>query len=237
MSRVCIIQARTGSTRLPYKVLFDLAGASMLERVIERVSGASSVFDKLVVATSTNPDDAVIVDICNSIGVSSFRGSESDVLDRYHRTAQAFGANEVIRICADDPFICPSIIIETVRRFEVSRVEYVSTETIRKSFPVGMHVEVFPAYVLRDAWFYAKEEFDREHVMPYVWKNLQYYNCLPVVADADYSDIRLTVDTIEDYRIARRLYAYLGNTKFYWKDVVEIVKGDRDGESAFFNTD
>ena len=113
MNTVAIIQARTGSTRLPNKVLIDLAGQSMLAHVVNRTKRASTI-DKVVVATTELSADNAIVRLCKKQKWSYSRGSEHDVLDRYYQAALKFDANVIIRITSDCPFIEPEIIDKVV---------------------------------------------------------------------------------------------------------------------------
>ena len=222
---VCIIQARVGSTRLPNKVLFDLAGASMLERTVYRVQKACMYFDELIVATGDLSDNDIIEDICKYNHWKCMRGSEDDVLDRFYHIARIEQADHIIRICADSPFIDPTIIGKTVGVYVANDVDYVSTITLRESYPRGQHVEVFGRRALEEAW--VVDLTTREHVTPYIWNNPDMYKLKAVVSDEDYSKYSLDVDTIKDYRVARSLYDKLGNADFHWKDVIWLMRRDK----------
>ena len=112
---VAIIQARTGSTRLPRKVLEDLGGESMLARVVRRVSMARRV-DAVVVATTTASEDDVIATLAAQHGWLCSRGSEEDVLDRYYQAAKAHEADVILRVCSDCPMTSPALIDEVIAR-------------------------------------------------------------------------------------------------------------------------
>jgi spore coat polysaccharide biosynthesis protein SpsF len=220
---ICIIQARVGSTRLPNKVLLDLGGMSMLERVVYRASAASWYFDELVVATGANKENDIIEDICMYNHWKCIRGSEDDVLDRFYYVARVEQADHIIRICADSPFIDPTIIGKAVGVYTESGADYVSTMTLGESYPRGQHVEVFSRNALNVAWAYAKK-YNREHVTHSIWNNPDKFKLVAVVADKDYSKHKLDVDTMEDYRKARYLYDQLGNASFHWKDIIFLLK-------------
>jgi spore coat polysaccharide biosynthesis protein SpsF len=223
---ICVIQARVGSTRLPNKVLMDLCGMSMLERTVYRASAASWYFDDLIVATGRNKENDIIEDICMYNHWKCIRGSEYNVLSRFHLVAQTEQADHIIRIGADSPFIDPTIIGKAVGVYTKSGADYVSTMTLRESYPRGQHVEVFSKNALVRAWLY--DEKDREHVTPYIWKNPDMFKLSAVVADKDYSKYNMDVDTMEDYRKARYLYDKLGNSNFHWKDIIWLL--ERRGE-------
>jgi spore coat polysaccharide biosynthesis protein SpsF (cytidylyltransferase family) len=220
---VCIIQARVGSTRLPNKVLLDLGGMSMLERVVYRASAASWYFDDLIVATGDNKENDIIEDICMYNHWKCIRGSEDDVLDRFYHTARIEQAKHIIRICADSPFIDPTIIGKAVGVYTESGADYVSTMTLEKSYPRGQHVEVFNRNALNVAWAYTKK-YNREHVTLCIWNNPDKFKLVAVISDEDYSKYSLDVDTMEDYKKARYLYDKLGNSNFHWKDIIWLLE-------------
>lgn len=225
---VCIIQARMGSSRLPGKVLFDLAGCSMLERVVYRVSAAHNYFDDLVVATGNTSENDVIEEVCEYNHWKCIRGSEHDVLNRYMHAAHTMDAKHIIRVCADDPFIDPNIVAKTILAYHKDGVEYAATETLEQTYPIGMAVEVMSLTALTRAFIHSDIP-DREHVTPYIWRNKDKFNCVAVKHERDLSHIRLTVDTLNDYRRARKLYNKFGNYDFHWEDVIwEIERRPHD---------
>lgn len=229
---VCVVQARVGSTRLPNKVLLDLCGMSVLERTVYRASAASWYFDDLIVATGDNKENDIIEDVCGYNHWKCVRESEDDVLSRFLYVANVEKADHIIRICADSPFIDPTVIGKAVGVYLVSEADYVSTMTLSKSYPRGQHVEVFSTTALIRAlweWPHTEEDY-REHVTPYIWKNPSIFKLSAVVADEDFSRYSMDVDTIEDYRIARRLYNQLGNCRFHWKDVIFLLRRMFNGD-------
>ena len=151
------------------------------------------------------------------------RGSEDDVLSRFCLAARIEQADHIIRICADSPFIDPTIISKAVGIYTTDGADYVSTMTLEESYPRGQHVEVFSNTALTRAWLYTDEDY-REHVTPYIWNNPNMFKLSAVVADKDYSKHKLDVDTMEDYRKARYLYDKLGNSNFHWKDVIWLLE-------------
>ena len=228
---ICIVQARVNSLRLPNKVLMDLNGASVLERVVYRTSKARMYYDELVVATGAIDDNNIIEDLCKYNGWKCMRGSEDDVLDRFYVCAEIEQAEHIVRICADDPFTDPTIIASAIGVYFSSKADYVSTETVYPAnYPIGLHVEVFSKKVLDKAWKETILMEDREHVTSYIWKNPEKFKLVGVEwAGGDYSHIRLTVDTMEDYRRARRLYDSFGNADFHWTDVIWYVERSHNG--------
>jgi glutamate-1-semialdehyde 2,1-aminomutase/spore coat polysaccharide biosynthesis protein SpsF len=211
---IAIIQARMGSSRLPGKVLLEIGGHPILWHVVRRLRKARSI-DKVVVATTTAPADDAIAEFCSARGVACFRGSEADVLDRYYRAACAFGADVVVRITADCPFVDPAIVDRCVGIFWEDNYDYVSN-TLTIAYPDGMDVEVFSRSCLDQAWREARLSIEREHVTPYIRTSGKFrlgaFTCdfpLPQLC----ADLRLTVDEPRDLQFADALLSQLSNSK------------------------
>ena len=213
-----------GSTRLPGKVLEDIAGQPMLAHVVERTSRAKTV-DAVVVATTTLPADDAIVDLCSERGWDCFRGSPEDVLDRYYRAATLFEADVIVRITSDCPLIDPEVIDRTVNQFlgYYPAVDYVSNTLIR-TFPRGLDTEVMSFAALGKAWQEDDNPAWREHVTPYIYRHPDRFNTRNVANDTDYSHMRWTVDTPEDLAFVRKIYDHFHNNKFTWTKVLDLLK-------------
>ncbi len=238
MRIVAVIQARMNSTRLPGKVLADLGGRTMLARVVERVRRAGLV-DSVVVATSQKPADDPIQEECTRLAVDSFRGDESDVLDRFHRAAEVHRAEGVVRITADCPLADPEVIDRVVRAFLERRPDFASN-TLCRTYPRGLDVEVLTAPALAAAWRDAREAYQRVHVTPYVYQHPERFRLLSVTADQDLdnpaagdyerlrglmSDWRWTVDATADLEFVREVYRRLRSAKpFSWRDVCRLIR-------------
>jgi len=221
---IAIIQARMGSTRLPGKVLEDLAGEPMLARVVSRTRRAKTL-DTVVVATTAQHIDDAIVHLCEKQGWPFFRGSEEDVLDRYYQAALAFKADVVVRITSDCPLIEFEIVDRVVNEFlsHYPEVEYVSNN-LQRTFPLGLDVEVISFATLERAWQEDSDPAWREHVTPYIWRHPQKFKIRNVANDTDYSYMRWTVDTIEDLTFVRKIYNYFQNDTFTWREVLHLLE-------------
>jgi len=225
MRTVAIIQARMGSSRLPGKVLADIGGRTMLARVLDRVSKARGL-SEVVVATTTGSADDDIVGECDHRGIAVWRGEEDDVLDRYYHAAKAFCADAVVRITADCPLIDPEVIENLVDRFDQDRPDYASNTLVR-SYPRGLDVEVIDLAAIEKAWTEAKRTYERVHVTPYIHQNPQLFTLLSVVGAEDCSRYRWTVDVPADLDLVRCIYAALGTERdFGWQDVLSMVIAD-----------
>ena len=224
MRITAIIQARMGSTRLPAKVLKDIAGQSMLARVCRRACRAATI-DEVVVATTTEPADEVVADECDRLGVACFRGSEDDVLDRYHHAAKRHGADAVVRITADCPLIDPNVVDRVVRRFLAARPDYASN-TLTRTWPRGLDTEVFSTDALAHAHREATEPYERVHVTPYLYQHRERFRLLPVTCGEDLGALRWTVDSAEDLQFVRAIYDRLGDNAFSWREVLHVLAAD-----------
>ena len=224
MKVVAIIQARMGSTRLPGKVLMEMAGEPMLLRVVQRTSRAQ-VVDEVVVATTIVPGDDAIARLCEEGGWCYYRGSEEDVLDRYRGTAKEYAADVVIRITADCPLIEPEIIDEAVRRFQADpRLDYLSNTLPPRSYPRGLDAEVFSVPALERAWQEASTIAHREHVTPYIWQQPDRFCLGSLRNNRDLSAMRWTVDTADELDLVRRIYSHFGHSRFSWREVLRLLE-------------
>ena len=223
MKVVAILQARMGSTRLPGKVLLDLAGRTMLARVVRRVRRAPGI-DEAVVATSVASGDDPIVEECRRLDVACFRGSEPDVLDRYYRAASALQADVAVRITADCPLIDPGESGRVIRAFLQRKPDYASNILCR-TYPRGLDTEVMTAATLGRAWREATEPYQRTHVTPYVYQHPERFRLLSVTGEEDLSVHRWTVDSPDDLKLVRAVYLRMdGEDTFCWRDVLRLLR-------------
>lgn len=228
---VAIIQARMGSTRLPGKVLLEADGSSLLEYQISRVQKSREI-EKLIVATSTLPQDDPIEKLCNEKGILCFRGSENDVLARYYESAKQHQASTVVRLTADCPFSDPVIIDKTIQLFRKSGVDYAANTVPPESsmFPDGSDVEVFSMSALERAYLEAKDSSDREHVTFYLWKGDNGFRTAQLLNDHNWSQYRITVDYPEDLEVVRFIIKELHGRKSFGHipEVIELLNLNPD---------
>lgn len=250
MKVAAIVQARMKSSRLPDKVMLDLAGKPMLARVIERVSLAHRV-DQVIVATASGVEEDPIADLCAGLGVACFRGSLQDVLDRYFQAASQYQADVVVRITADCPVVDPGLIDETVAALlgqptagaiwkpqsetvpqpgspDAIPWEYASTRLPppwHRTFPIGLDVEAVPFTALERAWREATAPYEREHVLPFLYDQPGRFRCLVADWTEDLGSYRWTVDTAADLEVLRRVYTLLAEKPaFTWLDVLAVYR-------------
>jgi spore coat polysaccharide biosynthesis protein SpsF len=225
MKIVAIIQARMGSSRLPRKVLKDLSGATVLDRVLNRL-GRSRLIQESLVATTVEPADNAIVEHCERTGRKVFRGSEQDVLDRYYRAAKHLDADVVVRITSDCPVIDPQVTDATVHAFLDRHADYASNVRVR-TYPRGLDTEVMTVQALERAWRESTKPYQREHVTPYLYENPGEFKLHGIENDVDCSQHRWTLDTPEDLQLLQTIYARFGSRDdFGWREVLELVESD-----------
>ncbi len=179
MKTLAIIQARMGSSRLPGKVLLELAGKPMIQHVIEQTQRAAQL-DSILIATTTDESDRPVADFAAAMGIPHFRGSLHDVLDRYYQAARAHQPDIIVRITADCPLIDPGIIDQTISLLTAERSPSIDFACNRlpppfgRSFPIGLDVEACTFSALERAWKESTATFHREHVMPFIYEGTQF---------------------------------------------------------------
>jgi spore coat polysaccharide biosynthesis protein SpsF len=246
MKVVAIIQGRMSSSRLPGKILADIAGQPMLTRVFIRASRSATVTETIF-ATTTDPSDDPVAEYCDFSGIPFTRGSLFDVLDRYYQTAQGAKADVVVRITADCPLIDPALIDDVVNSVisDQSTVDFAANRLPppwNRTYPIGLDTEVCTFSALELAWKEAKEPQHREHVMPYFYEGVKLitenrsrqtgisprgYNIALLHHTTDFGDYRWTVDTPEDLEFMRQVYSrFDGRDDFSWKKVLDLVHNE-----------
>lgn len=221
MKTVAIIQARMGSSRLPKKVLANILGKTMIERIIERVLTAKKV-DHLVVATTLEKEDDALADyVQNKLNRPIFRGSTNDVLARFFQCAKLYNADIIVRITADDPLKDPQLIDKALDLLhENPELDYCSN-TIEPTYPEGLDIEVFRFQALERAHSQAQLASDREHVTPYIWRHPELFHVLNFTSDRNLSHWRWTVDKPIDLEFIEKIYTQFSHVPLIrYQDVV-----------------
>jgi spore coat polysaccharide biosynthesis protein SpsF len=212
---------------LPGKVLLPIAGKPLLEHVIDRLNRSEAI-DRIVVATTVKEQDRSIMSMAQKCNVDSFSGSEEDVLDRFYQAAKEYGAETVVRVTSDNPFVDPEVVDKVVNYYLLNRdcVDYASN-TMEPTYPEGLDVEVFSFDALEKAWQEAKRPSEREHVTPYIWSHPELFRLANVRNEEDLSDMRWTLDTEADLEFTRQVYERLGKRPgFVMKDVVSLLRAE-----------
>lgn len=215
---VCIIQARTTSSRLPNKVLLPLpygGGKTVLENVVKRVQ-KSKYISNVVIATTVNKTDDLIEEFCRKNKVDVYRGSEENVLSRYYETAKIFGAEKIVRITSDCPCIDYKVLDDLIEKHIKEGNDY-TTNSLKRSYPHGLDCEIMNFDILEEAFHNAKEKFEIEHVTPYIYKsNSHKFKVGHLINKEDNHDIRVTLDTKEDYNLLCSVFDNLYSEDSYF---------------------
>ncbi|MFC1568327.1 cytidylyltransferase domain-containing protein [Candidatus Margulisiibacteriota bacterium] len=218
-----IVQARMGSTRLPEKVMRKVLDRPLLYYLLERLN-RSKMIDRIVIATTVNPNDQIIADFAKEQGVAVYRGSENDVLDRYYQAAKEYGLDTIVRITADCPMHDPQILDGVIRQYANDpESDFIATGP---SYPEGFDVEVFSFKTLSRAWQEASLVSEREHVTPYIKKSTDRFKVKILSIEPNLSHLRLTVDEKVDFRVIKGLIErlYSPNKLFGLKDLLRLYE-------------
>ncbi|MBI5179272.1 MAG: glycosyltransferase family protein [Nitrospinae bacterium] len=200
---VVIIQARMGSTRLPGKTMMEIAGRRLIDWVLD---GARAIKNArgIIVAIPENPEDDPLEAYLNERGVSCFRGSSEDVLDRFYRAALEAKADPVIRLCADSPLPSAEYMDMMIETHLKTGADHTHNDGL---FPLGSYGEVVSFTTLERMWREAKTVHCREHVTPFIHENPQSFRVNRVQAPAWMQrDYRLTIDTAKDREMMETLF-------------------------------
>jgi spore coat polysaccharide biosynthesis protein SpsF len=226
---VLITQARTGSTRLPRKVLMEVNNTPLLKIHLDRLSLSKNI-DKIIVATTMNEEDDIIEKIGKEWGYYVYRGSENDVLDRFYQAVQKIKPTWVVRVTSDCPLIDPLLIDKVIEITKAENKDY-GSNVIDETFPDGQDVEVFKFSALEKAWSEANKLSEREHVTPFIRNNsdLKSGNLFSAISyknNTDYSKIRMTVDEKKDFELINKIISDLGSEESWLYYTEYIIKND-----------
>lgn len=225
---IAVVQARTGSTRLPGKVMKKICGKPMLLLMLERLSH-SKLIDKIVVATTTNPNDDALYNMVKENNYEVFRGSELDCLDRHYQVGKKFHADYICKITSDDPLIDPVLTDKTINYFlkNSEKFDYVSN-VHPPTFPDGLDVEITHMSILEEAWKNATDSNDREHTTTFIWSNPSKFKIGNYINEDEknlFVTDRWTVDYPEDFEFVKAVFEELYKEKkiFLMDDILILL--------------
>jgi len=242
MSRtVAIIQARLNSSRLPGKVLYELAGRPAVVLLIERIRRTAGI-DEVVLATGDNAGNVALAEIITTLGVPVFMGPENDVLSRFALAAEEFSAENIVRLTGDCPFADPEVIGSVIAAREADDLDY-CTNVHPPTWPDGLDVSVFTRNTLDMANREASLPSEREHVVTWMWKQSPLeggstLRAANIPCPENLSAARWTLDYAADYRMLRAVAAKLGPASVInagWRDILAVL--ERHPEIAEMNRD
>jgi spore coat polysaccharide biosynthesis protein SpsF len=226
---LAILQARMSSTRLPGKVMADVAGAPMILRQIERL-GRSQRLRRLLVATSLDPSDDALAAMLALHDIRVHRGPLEDVLGRFEGAVLAHPAEVVVRLTADCPLADPEVIDATIDLLTERGLDYAANTPAHRTYPKGLDVEVMRASALLRAAREAADPYEREHVTPYLYRHPEMFAQDFISQGQDEGEVRWTVDRPDDLEFVRAVYGalYPTNPDFGSDDVRALVRSRPD---------
>tara|TARA_Y100001970_G_C14248111_1_gene869732 strand:+ start:2824 stop:3546 length:723 start_codon:yes stop_codon:yes gene_type:complete len=219
-----IIQARMGSTRLPGKILAEICGTPSIIYQIQRIRPLLGTKNKLVVATTKNKEDDELCDLLQSYDIDYYRGSETNVFERFLKCAESYNATHIIRINGDCPLICPKVINKVINIISNdTNIDYAST-ILKDTFPIGMHVEAMNMQTLKRVNKMKLTREEKEHVTPAIYRNNKIFNLYSVERNDNANNYRVTVDYEEDLEVIEDIASNFSSNDYSCDDIVNFLK-------------
>ena len=231
-----IVQTRTGSSRLPAKVMMKADDESlMIDYVINQLKH-SKLHDQIVVATTNLKQDDVIFDYVTNRNILCFRGDEKNVLERHYQCAKKYAFSTIVRIPSDKPLIDPTIVDSVIEKFQSNSYDYISNFSIDvndndrfiPSYPSGTEVEIFSFAALEAAWKNASSDDEKEHVTPYIYSNPEKFNILTLKSEKDLSQFRWALDYENDLKLIRIIISKIQKRPILMNDILELFEQEPD---------
>jgi spore coat polysaccharide biosynthesis protein SpsF len=218
----CIIQARTGSTRFPNKILNNITqDKNVLEFLLDQLQ-YSKLINKIIVATTISEKDDSIVDLCKNKNIKFFRGDELNVLKRYYDCAQEFHSQNILRITSDCPLIDPELVDNGIEKFLDGGYDYI-TNSLEETFPHGLDFQILKFDVLKYVFENAELYSEKEHVIPYILNNPGKFKIYNIKNEKNFSNFRITVDWPDDLELIKKIIERTENRPILMKNIVEIL--------------
>jgi spore coat polysaccharide biosynthesis protein SpsF len=227
-----IIQTRTGSTRLPAKVMMKADDKFlMIDYVINQLQH-SKLSDKIVIATTDLDQDNVIYEYITNRNIPCFRGDEKNVLQRHYECAKKYSFSTIVRIPSDKPLIDPTIVDTVIEKFQSSSYDYISNFSVNiddehkflPSFPSGTEVEIFSFSALENAFRNANTAEQKEHVTPYIYENPKKFKIFTIASNKDLSKFRWALDYEKDLKLIRLIISKIKKRPILMSDILTLFK-------------
>ena len=227
-----IVQTRTGSTRLPAKVMMKADENSiMLDYVIDQLKH-SKLSDKIVIATTDLEQDNVIHEHVTNRNILCFRGDEKNVLQRHYECAKKYSLSTIVRIPSDKPLIDPTIVDLMIEKFQSSSYDYISNFSVNidneneffSSFPSGTEVEIFSFSALENAFKNANTADQKEHVTPYIYENPKKFKIFTISSNKDLSKYRWVLDYEKDLKLIRLIISKIKKRPILMSDILTLFE-------------
>jgi len=231
-----IVQTRTGSTRLPGKVMMKADDKLLMIDYVFNQLKHSKLHDEIVVATTNLKQDDVIFDYVTNRNVPCFRGDEKNVLERHYQCAKKYAFSTIVRIPSDKPLIDPTIVDSVIEKFQSNSYDYISNFSIDvndndrfiPSYPSGTEVEIFSFAALEAAWKNATSEDEKEHVTPYIYTHPEKFNILTLKSEKNLSQFRWALDYENDLKLIRIIISKIQKRPILMNDILELFEHEPD---------
>lgn len=226
-----VLQARTGSRRLPAKSLLPLGGLPLAVLCARRLGSTGR---EVVLATSTDASDDLLVALAAEYGMGTYRGSLADVLQRFLSCTADLGHEDiVVRATADNPVPDGEFVDRLIQAFDAANTRYLGSSSPADGLPLGLSAEVFTAGALRQAAREKRDAHVDEHVTPHLKAMTGDAGIVPrgMFFDADRSSLRVTIDTLEDYLAMAALFRRAGDAqRVPWRMLIELMAEPQSGD-------
>ena len=231
-----IVQTRTGSTRLPGKVMMKADDKLlMIDYVINQLKH-SKLYDEIVIATTNLKQDDVIFDYVTNRNILCFRGDEKNVLERHYECAKKYAFSTIVRIPSDKPLIDPTIVDFIIEKFQSNSYDYISNFSVDMnddnrfipSYPSGTEVEIFSFAALENTWKNATSGYDKEHVTPYIYSHLEKFNIFTIKSERNLSQFRWALDYENDLKLIRVIISKIQKRPILMNDILELFEEEPD---------
>lgn len=221
------------STRLPNKVLKTINGKSLLDILISRLVMSKYIkMNNIIIATTNNSSDDEIIKYCETYGFKSFRGSEKDVLSRYFHAAEVYNAKHIIRVTSDCPIFDASVLDQGIELYLKEHLSY-CTNVKPPTYPDGLDFSIFSFELLSEAYHLAKKSSEREHVVPWMWENVDFsmtgkFKAQNLSHKDNISEYRWTVDEPIDLENIFTIFSFNDfNFQISWKTVLSQIQSNQ----------
>ncbi len=218
----CVIQARTDSKRLANKVLKEIEDTPMICHIINRIKRSRNV-EQIILATTDKDSDKILLDIAEKFKIIGFAGDKDDVLKRFFNAATSFSADPIVRITGDCPLVDPELLDSMIQIFLENKYDYISN-TIERTFPDGLDIEIFSFDALKKAHQQAKWSSEREHVTPFIVKNQDLFRIYNYKNKQDLSNLRWCVDGEDDLLMVKQIFHEMNTEQFFsTADIIDLI--------------
>jgi spore coat polysaccharide biosynthesis protein SpsF len=231
-----IVQTRTGSTRLPGKVMMKADDKLLMVDYVINQLKHSKLHDEIVIATTDLKQDDVIFDYVTNRNVPCFRGDEKNVLERHYQCAKKYAFSTIVRIPSDKPLIDPTIVDSVIEKFQSNSYDYISNFSVDvndndrfiPSYPSGTEVEIFSFTTLETAWKNATSEHDKEHVTPYIYTQPEKFKIFTLKSEKNLSQFRWALDYENDLKLIRSIISKITKRPILMNDILELFEQEPD---------